>query len=87
VAHGRKHLLAQLAVIEPKVIVLLGRVACLAMLEENVEVAKVHGTTLTRDGYRYMIVYHPAAPLHSPKLRVELKNDFKKLKRFIRTLG
>jgi uracil-DNA glycosylase len=84
IAHGRKHLLKQLAVIQPKFIVLLGRTAYFAMLNESCEIGKMHGTTFTKDGVRYMVAYHPAAPLHSPKLRVELYNDFKKLKRLLR---
>jgi uracil-DNA glycosylase family 4 len=86
IAHGRKHLLKQLAIIEPKFIVLLGRTAYFAMFSEPCEVGKMHGTTFKRDGMRYMVAYHPAAPLHSPKLRVELYNDFKKLKRLVKTI-
>lgn len=84
IAHGRHHLLEQLAVIQPKYVVLLGRTACFAMLGEFPEISKVHGTALERDGYTYVITYHPAAPLHSPKLRPELENDFRKLKQHLR---
>ncbi|HYV34013.1 MAG TPA: uracil-DNA glycosylase, partial [Candidatus Limnocylindria bacterium] len=76
VAHGRTHLLKQLDVIEPKVIVLLGRVATLALLEKNVSIAKEHGKIIKRDGVTYLITYHPAAPLYSPKVREELVKDF-----------
>lgn len=83
VAHGCKHLNEQLSVIDPKVIVLLGRVAALALLEQKIEVSKVHGTIVEKDGKKYFIAYHPAAPLHNPNLRTELKNDFKKLKKLL----
>jgi uracil-DNA glycosylase family 4 len=86
IAHGRKHLMEQLNVIQPKFVVLLGRTAYFAMFNELCEIGKLHGTTLERDGIRYMIAYHPAAPLHSPKLRQELYNDFKKLKRLVKTI-
>lgn len=85
VEHGRLHLNKQLEVIEPKIIVLLGRVAALALLHKNIQVAKEHGTIIEQDGRRYLIVYHPAATLYSPKLRVELVEDFKKLKGLIKT--
>lgn len=84
VAHGRKHLEKQLVVIQPKSVVLMGRTACLAMLEEPVEIGKVHGTFREKEGMRYFISYHPAAPLHSPKLRAELKEDFRKLQEFLK---
>jgi DNA polymerase len=83
VAHGRKHLREQLDVIKPRIVVLLGRVAALALLEEKIEVAKAHGCIVEKDGNRYFVAYHPAAPLHNPKLRKVLKEDFKKLKQFL----
>jgi uracil-DNA glycosylase family 4 len=83
VAHGRIHLLDQLAVIQPKVVVLLGRVAVLAMLEKNVSIAKEHGKIIEQEGITYLITYHPAAPLYSPKVREELVKDFKVLKKHL----
>lgn len=83
VAHGRTHLLKQFDVIDPKVIVLLGRVACLAVLEQRVFIAKDHGKIIEKDGRTYLIVYHPAAVLYSPAARKPLNADFKKLKRLL----
>ncbi len=83
VAHGRRHLMDQLNVIEPKIIVLMGRVAALAILQKDIQVAKVHGTITEQDGRKYLITYHPAAPLYSPKVREKLVKDFKILKKMI----
>lgn len=83
VAHGRMHLEKQLAVINPKIIVLLGRIAALALLYKNIAVAKEHGKVIMQDGRTYLLAYHPAAPLYSPKLRQEILKDFKKLKRLV----
>jgi uracil-DNA glycosylase family 4 len=83
VAHGRTHLFKQLDIIQPKIIVLMGRIAALAMLERNVSVAKEHGTIIEKDGRKYLLAYHPAAPLYSPKVKEELIKDFKKLKKLI----
>ena len=84
IVHGRTHLFSQLAVIEPTFVVLLGKTACIAMLGEAVEIGKRHGELLEREGIRYFISYHPAAPLHLPKLRGELLRDFKKLKTILK---
>jgi uracil-DNA glycosylase len=81
VAHGRIHLHAQLAVIKPKLIVLMGRIACLAMLERDCSIASDHGKIIKSGKWDYFLSYHPAAPLYSPKLRDVLAKDFKKLKR------
>lgn len=84
VAHGRSHLNEQLKIIQPKVIVLMGRVACLAILERNCSIASEHGKIIkSDDGIKYFLSYHPAAALHAPNLRPTLIADFKKLKRLI----
>ncbi len=85
VAHGRKHLMQQFAVIEPKVVVLLGRVAALAVLEQNISVAKEHGKVVEKDGIKYLLAYHPAAPLYAPKVKAEIVKDFLKLKKLVKT--
>ena len=83
IAHGQTHLSKQLDVIKPKVVVILGNTAALSVLKEKLSISEVHGTTLDRNGIKYFISYHPAAPLYSPKLREVIFKDFKKLKRLI----
>ena len=84
ISHGKTHLNRQLDIIEPKVIVLMGRVAALAMLGRDVSIAKEHGTIIEKDGRKYLLAYHPAAQLYSPKVREELKKDFKILKKMLK---
>jgi len=84
IAHGRKHLEAQLKIIAPKIVVLLGNVASKALLpERTISIGSAHGTIVKAGKRDYFISYHPAAPLHSPKLRPVLKQDFKKLKKYL----
>jgi uracil-DNA glycosylase len=83
IEHGATHLDKQLAVIKPKVIVLLGRVACAALLKRDCSPAKEHGTIEKKDGRIYFTTYHPAAPLYSPILRASITKDFAKLKRLL----
>ncbi len=83
IAHGRTHLIRQLAIIKPKFVVLLGRVACLALLDKPCSIAIDHGKIIKSENINYFLSYHPAAALHSPKLRPVLVNDFKKLKKLI----
>jgi uracil-DNA glycosylase len=95
IEHGRIHLFKQFTVIEPKVVVLLGNVAVKAVLggkeiigDNNQKgvfsIAKDHGKIIKMDGITYLITYHPAAPLYNPKVRIQLTEDFKKLKRIIK---
>ncbi len=83
IKHGRKHLFAQLDIIKPKLVVLLGNVAVQAVLGRSLPVAQHHGTMLRENGQTYFISYHPAAPLYSPKLRTMIEKDFKTLKKFL----
>lgn len=85
VAHGRIHLLKQIDVIKPKVIVLLGRIAMQAMFsKEPILISKQHGDTLTKDGRQYFLTYHPAAGIRFPPLGVLLRSDFQKLRKLLK---
>ena len=85
IAHGRGHLLRQLEVIKPKLVVLLGRVAAEGVLQKKVFVSKEHGEIIEEKGdVKYFLTYHPAAALRFPKkLKPFLVEDFKKVKKLI----
>jgi DNA polymerase len=84
VLHGREHLFRQLEVIRPEVVVLLGKTACLALLDRTVEVAKEHGTIVKSDGRSCFITLHPAYALRFPIGREQFLEDFRKLRRMLR---
>jgi len=75
VAHHRPWLEAQLAVIEPELVVPLGRHA-LRHFAPEARIGEVHGT---RVGERLFPLYHPAAALHDPRLRETLLADARAL--------
>lgn len=89
IAHGREHLMKQFEVIQPKVVVLLGRVAAEGVLEKKVFVSKEHGRVIENlpagrhgNGIKYFLTYHPAAALRFPnKFKPLLIEDFQKVKR------
>jgi uracil-DNA glycosylase family 4 len=88
IAHGKIHLIKQFNIIDPKIVVLLGRVGALAMLGQTFQMTRDHGKVIKGDdGRTYFLMLHPAAPLHSPKLRAELEKDFKKLKSLLKKNG
>ncbi|HLG23724.1 MAG TPA: uracil-DNA glycosylase [Candidatus Nanoarchaeia archaeon] len=84
IEHGRIHLNAQLKIINPKVVVLLGNTACLALLKEKFSISKEHGKIIEKDGTKYMFSYHPAAVLYMPGLKNEIEKDFLNLKELLR---
>ncbi|HEX8931707.1 MAG TPA: uracil-DNA glycosylase [Patescibacteria group bacterium] len=85
IAHGRFHLMRQFAVIKPKVVMLLGRVAAEGVLERKVAVASDHGQVIEeKEEIKYFLTFHPAAALRFPKkYKSLLEEDFKKLKKLI----
>ena len=85
IAHGRIHLMKQFAVIQPKVVVLMGRVAAEGVLQKKVFVVKEHGAVIDeREGIKYFLTYHPAAVLRFPgKFKALMIADFKKVKSIV----
>ncbi len=68
----------QIAVIKPKIIVLLGRYAMASFLPDK-SITKVHGTAQKVGNITYFAMYHPAAALYQQSLRETLKADMLKL--------
>ncbi|MBU1149070.1 uracil-DNA glycosylase [Patescibacteria group bacterium] len=73
------YLQKQIAVIKPKLIVLLGRHSMYQFLPENLKISQVHGQAFRRQGQVYLPLYHPAAALYHGSLRDTIINDFKKI--------
>lgn len=89
IAHGRIHLMKQFAVIQPKVVMLLGRVAAEGVLERKVAVVSEHGEVIEeKDGIKYFLTIHPAAALRFPlKYKPLLKEDFQRLKMLLQQIS
>lgn len=73
----------QIEIINPRVIVTLGRFS-LATFFPGDMISRVHGQMREKDGRRYFHMYHPAAALHQERLRTTLEDDMKKLGEFLR---
>ena len=80
IAHGRVHLMQQLEVINPKIIVLLGRVAAEGVLQQKLAVMSQRGTIIEKDGKKYFLTIHPAAAIRFQKFKKLIVEDFDKLK-------
>jgi DNA polymerase len=78
VAHHLPWLEAQLTVIEPDLVVPLGRHA-LARFAADLKISEAHGRVAEREGRRLFPMYHPAAALHAPNLRETLLEDARAL--------
>lgn len=83
IAHGRTHLSKQIEVINPKIIVLLGRVAAKAMFGKSPMISEVHGRIVEKDGKKFFFAYHPAAAIRFQEFKVLIEQDFRLLKKLI----
>lgn len=72
------YLKRQIEIIEPKVVVFLGRLAMKVLLPELI-IGEAHGIPVNRGGQTYLPLYHPAAALYNGKLRQTLMDDFAKI--------
>jgi uracil-DNA glycosylase family 4 len=85
ILHGREHLTKQLLLIDPKIVVLLGNTACVALLDRKVPITKEHGSIIHKDGRKYFITFHPAYALRFPEGKKSLRRDFEALKDLIKS--
>jgi DNA polymerase len=80
----RQWLLGQIELVNPGVIVLLGRAPLRQLLGEQATITQLHGQFLRKDGRLYLIQYHPAAGLRSPEVRATMLQDFQKIKEAVK---
>ena len=78
VEHERPWLDAQLAAIDPKLIVTLGKHALDALVPGHT-ITHDHGRVIEHGGRRFYPVFHPAAGLRSTGVRAQLHEDFARL--------
>lgn len=73
----------QIQIINPKVIVTLGRFS-MARFIPQAKISEIHGQPVKVKGMLVVPFFHPAAALHRPSLRPVVEEDFAKLPDLIR---
>lgn len=76
----------QIALVDPKIIVFLGRIAATAFIKPDFRITKEHGQWFDVNGRRAMAIYHPSALLRDPNKRPETFVDLKSLQQEINNL-
>ncbi len=75
----------QVAIINPKIVILLGRHAMYQFLPNVGTISQIHGKPFRRkDGRVYLPLYHPAAALYNGGMRQTLIEDFQKIPAIIK---
>ena len=76
----------QIALVDPKIIVCLGRIAAMGIIDPEFRITREHGQWYERNGRMYMATYHPSALLRDPAKRPEAFEDLRELRSKIRQI-
>jgi len=76
------YLARQMALINPRIVVTLGRYS-MAQFFPGERISQIHGTARMVDGRMCVAMYHPAAGLHQASLADVIRSDFRKLPIYI----
>ena len=77
----------QVALIQPKIIVCLGRIAAMRIIKPDFRITREHGTWIQKNGVWMSAIYHPSALLRDLTKRPETFDDLISLREKIREVG
>lgn len=77
----------QIALIRPKILVCLGRIAAMRMIRPDYRITREHGQWVEKDGIWMTAIYHPSALLRDVSKRPETFEDLLSLREKIRQTG
>ena len=81
------YLRSQVALIKPKIIICLGRIAATRIIRPDFRITKEHGTWIHKNGIWMSAMYHPSALLRDVTKRPETFVDLLSLRDKYRELG
>lgn len=76
----------QVALIKPKIIVCLGRVAAKRLIDPEYRITRQHGQWICKDGIWMTAIYHPSALLRDVGKRPETFSDLLTIREKLKTL-
>ena len=77
----------QIACIDPKIIVCLGRISATSLISPSFRITREHGQWYEIEGRRVIATYHPSALLRDVSKRPEAFADFREIRTAMRSLG
>lgn len=78
-----KNLEAQILAVNPRVIILLGRIAAHTLLETTTPISRLRGTFSSYKGIGAMPTFHPSYLLQNPSKKREVWEDIKKVMEYL----
>ena len=80
------YLQEQIALIQPKILVCLGRIAAQRLIDPEYRITRQHGTWVQKDGIWMTAIYHPSALLRDTAKRPETFSDLLSIRQKLREL-
>ena len=77
----------QVALVKPKIIVCLGRIAAKRLIDPDYRITRQHGQWVQRNGVWMTAIYHPSALLRDVTKRPETFDDLLSIREKIREVG
>ncbi len=74
------YLREQVALIEPKIIVCLGRISAMRLIKPDYRITREHGEFVRKGKYLMTAVYHPAALLRDAAKKEDMLRDMESIK-------
>ena len=74
------YLREQVRLIQPKIIVCLGRISAMKLIKPDFKITQEHGQWFEKNGYLLTAVFHPAALLRDPRKKEAMLEDMKRIK-------
>ena len=76
----------QIDIVDPKIIICLGRIAATSLISEDFRITRQHGQWFDADGRRCLAIYHPSALLRDVTKRPDTFTDLREIRSEIRRL-
>ncbi len=80
------YLREQLKLINPKIIVCLGRIAAMKVIKPDFRITKEHGKWFKKGKYYIMAVYHPSLLLRDPAKKEDMLKDFLEIEKMLKKI-
>ena len=81
------YLREQVKLIQPKIIVCLGRISAMRLIRPDFRITREHGVFVRKGDYLMTAVYHPAALLRDASKKEDMLRDMERIKEQLDLLG
>lgn len=77
----------QITLVDPKVIVCLGRISATTLIDPGFRITRDHGQWYDLNGRKYIATFHPSALLRDESKRPDAFSDFRAIRAELRNIG